>query len=157
MTKWLTLTGVLIAILCVGPAVAEDCVDIMIGAEIAPGASGDVLSLYFQGGNCGSESGVAMLTATVADDGVTVGSAKRSVRIPAGVPIKRNLSLPLPPWTPAGCYTLCLEAQLGTAYDVSCATVTIGPGCELLGFYPHESTPGGVSTWSWGEIKAGYK
>ena len=157
MVKLLTLAVVIAVFLCAIPAVAEDCVSIALGAEIVPGAAGDVLSLYFEGGNCGPEPGVAMLTATAAEGSEVVGMLKRSVRIPAGVPIKRSIGIPLPPWTPPGCYTLCLEAQLGTAYDVSCATVTIGPGCELLGFYPHESTPGGVSTWSWGEIKAGYK
>jgi hypothetical protein len=157
MTKGLILTGVLVAILCAVPAAAEDCVGIKLGAEIVPGTHGEVLSLYFQGGNCGSEPGLAMFTATAAQDGVVAGSAKFSVRVPAGVPIKRGVDIPLPPGTPPGCYTLCLEVQLGTAYDVTCATVTVGRECELLGFYPHESTPGGVSTWSWGEVKAEYK
>ncbi|MFH1314191.1 MAG: hypothetical protein ABIJ00_13330 [Candidatus Eisenbacteria bacterium] len=157
MTKWLTLATALVVILVGIPAAAEDCVNISLGAEIVPGVRGDVLSLYFQGGNCGAEPGLAQFTATAAKCGTVVGSAKFSVNVPAGVPIRRSIGLPLPPGTPPGCYTLCLEVELGTAYDASCATVTVGSGCELLGFYPDDSTSGGVSTWSWGEIKAGYK
>jgi hypothetical protein len=157
MVRWLTLVSALVAILFAVPALAEDCVDIRLGAELVPGAHGDVLSLNFAAGNCGSESGAAQVTATAADCGETVGVMTMRVRMPAGVPIRRGIRIPLPPGTPPGCYTLCLEAQLGEAYDVSCATVTVGGGCELLGFYPHDDSQGGVSALSWSEIKAGYE
>ena len=157
MVKWLTLVSVLVVILFGVPALAEDCVDIRLGAELVPGTAGDVLELYFEGGNCGSEPGLAHFTATAAECGTIVGTLRFSVRVPAGVPIRRSIHIPLPKGTPPGCYTLCLEVELGTAYDVSCATVTIGSGCELLGFYPHDDSQGGVSSRSWGEIKAEYE
>jgi hypothetical protein len=166
MTKWITLASVLVAVLWGALVVAgggeeirigEECVDIKLAAEIVPGERGDVLKLCFYAGNCGPEPGVATVTATAGADGKVVGSVGFNVSVPAQQHVKQSLAVPLPPGTPPGCYTLCLEAELGTAYDATCATVTIDGTGRVLGFYPHESTPGGVSMWSWGEIKAGYK
>jgi hypothetical protein len=157
MIKWLTLMGVLLVALWVAPAVAEDCVDIKLGAGIVPGDPNDILSVGFYAENCGSEPGMATVKVFVGVDGETVGSAKFTVRVPAGIPVQQKLSLPVPQGTPPGTYTLCLAVELGSATDSACATVTIDDKGQVLGFYPHESTPWGVSTWSWGGIKAGYK
>jgi hypothetical protein len=157
MTRWLTLLVVLVVVLWGATAGAEGCIDIELGAEVIPGDPRDVLSLYFYAENCSGKPGVVTAKATASVGTRVIGSAKFSVRMPAGGPIKQSLDLPVPPGTPPGVYTLCLAVEFGSAMDSACARVIIGDERRVLGFYPHESTPGGISTWSWGEVKAGYK
>jgi hypothetical protein len=157
MMKWLTLLVVLVVVLWGATAGAEDCIDIRLDAKITPGEPRDLLSLYFHAENCGEKVGVATVKVTAMVDVRVVESPKFRVRMPAGVIISRSLDLPLPAGTPPGTYTLCITAELGNAHDSTCATVTIDDEGRVLGFHPHESTTGGVSTLSWGEVKAGYK
>jgi hypothetical protein len=157
MMKWLILTCMLILVLCGARAVAEDCIDIRLAAGIVPGEPNHILRLGFYALNCGTEPGIATCRVYVGVDSKSLGSAMFKVRMPAAEPLERRLGLPIPPGTPPGMYTLCLTADLGTASDTTCATVTIDGEGQVLGFRPHDSTAGGVSTWSWGEIKAGYK
>lgn len=159
MRKWPALIGMALIALWAIPALAEHCVDIELGAEVVESDPHDVLSVYFYAENCGTEPGLATFTATLEMYGVPVGTRQFRRYMRVGKAFVKELNLPIPPVVPAGTYTLCLTAELGTASDTACATVTIDDGGSILGFSNEDSAsaPTGYDFTSWGTIKGQFK
>lgn len=137
------------------PAHAQDCVDVELGAEVITGDPYDILSLYFSAENCGTEPGMVTFTSTLTIDLVEVGTVTFQLYMPAGEPFIQELGLPILDILPPGVYMLCITAELGTATDTACASITLGEANEVMSFSP--LSPTGNEDSSWGAIKTLHK
>jgi len=155
MNKLLITFAALALVLWAVPAMAEDCVDVELGAQLVTGDPYDILSLYFMAVNCGSEPGMVNFTVTLEKDFMEIGTAEFVCYMPAGEPFEQELELPIPDYVPAGTYTLCVTATLGEATDTSCASITLDEENNVTSFTLYD--PVGNEDSSWGEIKEMYR
>ena len=155
MRKLLVTVAILAVALWAVPAMAEDCVDVELGAQVISGDPYDILSLYFMAVNCGSEPGMVDFTVTLEKDFVEIGSAEFTCYMPAGEPFEQEIELPIPGDVPPGTYTLCVTATLGEATDSSCASITLDEANNVTSFTLYD--PVGTEDSSWGAIKEMYR
>ena len=156
MRRLLVLITVLTLAMWTIPAMAADCVDVDLGANVISSDPYDILSLYFMVVNCGTEPGLVSFDVTLTKDFVEVGTAEFACNMPAGEPFEQEIQLPIPTSVPAGTYTLCVTATLGDASDTACASITLDEMNNVTSF---SDVTGPVATdpSSWGAIKGMYK
>ncbi len=128
------------------PVMADDCVEADL--EITPSAGpGDLVSFSFELTNCGTEAALADLTFDFTFDtedipeGINF-SIPMKFPIGAGETYTRSFETTLPPVTPSGSFTVCVEAVIGEATASDCATLVVeggGPSPASLD-YPIEPT-----------------
>jgi hypothetical protein len=154
MRKGASIIAVLFVLaLLSGSALAADCVDVDLGAQIVGGTT---LSVYFYALNCGTEPGLVTFSISFEKDSTPLGQGQLAVYMPADKPFVKDCDLPIPPVVPAGTYTLCITATMGQASDTACATVTIDAAGNVIGF-ENLKGPSPTEKASWGEIKSVYE
>jgi hypothetical protein len=137
------------------PAAAESCIDVDLGASVITHDPYDMLGLYFYAKNCGSCSGVARFVISLEKDLSVLGSVGLLALMPAGVAFTHTFALPVPQCVPAGMYTLCIDATIGTASDRACVSVTLDAANNVIRVEP--IAPVGTEAASWSGIKAIYR
>jgi len=137
------------------PAAAESCIDVDLGASFIAHDPYDMLGLYFYAKNCGSCSAVATFTITLERDLALIGRIRLLALIPAGISFTHTFVVPAPQFVPAGTYTLCIDAVIGTASDHACASVTLDAANHVIRVEP--ILPVGTEASSWSTIKAIYR
>jgi hypothetical protein len=137
------------------PAAAESCVDVDLGATVIAHDPYDMLGLYFYAKNCGSCSAIATFKITLERDLAVIGSMRLLALMPAGVAFSHSFALPIPQGVPAGTYTLCIDAAIGTASDRACVSVVLDAANNVISVVP--LVPVGIEASSWSTIKAMYR
>jgi hypothetical protein len=151
----------LLILACVGafmllsmPAVAENRIDVDLGAGVISHDPYDMLGLHFLAKNCGSCSAVARFVITLEKDLTLIGSLRLLALMPPGVSFTHTFALPIPQCVPAGMYTLCIDASIGSASDRACVSVTLDAENNVIRVEP--LAPAAVEAGSWSTIKAMY-
>jgi hypothetical protein len=137
------------------PAAAESCVDVDLGASVITHDPYDMLGLYFYAKNCGPCSAVASLKITLEKDLAVIGSLSLLALMPGGVSFTHTFPVPVPQCVPAGTYTLCIDATIGTASDRACVSVTLDAANNVIRIEP--IAPVATEAGSWSAIKAIYR
>ena len=137
------------------PAAAESCIDVDLGASVIAHDPYDMLGLHFYAKNCGSCSAVASFKITLEKDLAVIGSMRLLALMPAGVSFTHTFPVPVPQCVPAGTYTLCIDAVIGTASDRACVSVTLDAANNVISVVP--LVPVATEAGSWSTIKAIYR
>jgi len=137
------------------PAAAESCIDVDLGASVIAHDPYDMLGLHFYAKNCGSCSAVATFKITLEKDLAVIGSMRLLALMPAGVEFTHTFPVPVPQCVPAGTYTLCIDAVIGTASDRACVSVTLDAANNVISVVP--LVPVATEASSWSTIKAIYR
>lgn len=138
------------------PALAADCIHVDLGAQVTDSSPLPILSLYFSTTNCGDAPGMATFTISLEQGSQSLGSGTAQLYLPADKPFTQQLQLPVVSIIPAGTYTLCVDATLGSASDSACATVTLNSSSNVISFQKVEG-PAPADTETWGAVKSMYK
>lgn len=155
MKRLLTVICATVAMLAFGTAVAEECVEVDLRAEKIEDNPLDALDVFFAIANCGTQTGLADVSVSLAKDEELVGEIKFNLALPAELDFSRQWQLPIPPAVPAGSYRLCVGVELGSGSDSACATVEIDAEGNVLTFAPEVVTA--VQRKDWGSVKNGYR
>ncbi len=152
----------LLILMCVGvfalwtaPAAAAGCVDVDLGASVITHDPYDMLGLYFFAENCGPCSAVASFKLTLEKDLAVIGSMSLLALMPGGVSFTHTFPVPVPQCVPAGRYTLCIDATIGTASDRACVSVTLDAANNVIRVEP--IAPVATEASSWSTIKSIYR
>jgi len=156
MRKLLVLITVLTLAMWTIPAMAADCVDVDLGANVISSDPYDILSLYFMAVNCGTDPGMVTFDVALSKDCVEIGSVEFKCNMPAGEPFEQEIQLPITSSVPAETYTLCVTATLGSASDNACASITLDSMNNVTSF-SDVTAPVANDESSWGAIKGIYK
>ena len=149
------LFGVLLSALFLAsaPAAAVDCIDVELDAMPIPGDPFHYLQITWSVLNCGDATGRADFTLTLQRGFDYLASMSFRAYLPAGDPVGGRIKLPVVCCIPAGMYTLCVKAELGTASDMACATIVVDEANNITAF-TNLPEPIAVEPASWGSIKS---
>lgn len=156
MKRLLYVLAVFALLLPCGAAMAQDCIDVGLDASVIPGSPYNFLQLAWSVENCGTVPGRASFTFTLNRGLDLLGSVQFKAYLCAGVTYSGTLKLPVLCCIPAGTYTLCMAAELGTARDLACASIAIDEANNITAFSPIPA-PIAVEPTTWGSIKAMYR
>jgi hypothetical protein len=137
------------------PAAAENCIDVDLGASVITHDPYDMLGLHFFAKNCGTCSAVARFVITLEKDLAVIGSMSLLALMPGGISFTHTFAVPVPQCVPAGMYTLCIDATIGTASDHTCVAVTLDAANNVIRIEP--IAPVAAEAGSWSTIKAIYR
>ncbi|MEW5796466.1 MAG: FlgD immunoglobulin-like domain containing protein [Candidatus Zixiibacteriota bacterium] len=110
-------------------ALSSECVevDLELSDVIYTGAGDFFGEAYFELTNCGDEDAVIQLGLDI--EGYDLFDViALPVRLGAGETVSREWRFPVPPFIPAGSYTICVTATSGGAIATDCETIEVRSG-----------------------------